>query len=167
MSSDVAGSERIAIEAPVIAGENGRRASLELAMHNTGLAFQRTRVAADRTLMAVIRTSLSLIGFGFTIAAFFRSLHSAGSITDSAFYAARNFGVALLATGILLLILGLYFHISFMRSLRRERKRLIERSMMFSDLPYPVSLTTIIAVVLMVIGMVALLSIILHELSLR
>ena len=142
-SNDTDDPGRITLDQQVVSNENGKPSSLELAMRNTALAYQRTRISADRTLMSVIRTSLSLMGFGFTIAGFFRSLHVAGTVTDSAFHAARNFGIALLSAGILLLILGLYFHVRFIGELRRERKQLVERSLVFSGMSYPISLTTI------------------------
>ena len=146
-------------------GEGGIAAGTQLAMRRTGLAFQRTRIGADRTLMAVIRTSLALISFGFTIFNFFKALYQGGNVNQSAFYAARNFGTALILTGIVLLILGLMFHIQFMRSLRRERNELIADHLLFGQLPYPVSLTTIIAIALLVIGLISLISIVLREIS--
>lgn len=141
----------------------GRSATTELAMRRTDLGFQRTRIAGDRTLMAVIRTSLSLISFGFTIFTFFRSMHQAELVKDVAARAARNFGIALNLTGIILLVLGLIFHVRFMQSLRKERNHLIAESMLYGELPYPVSLTTIIAVVLLGIGIVSLVSVVLRE----
>jgi putative membrane protein len=135
----------------------------ELAMRRTGLAFQRTRVSADRTLMAVIRTSLSLISFGFTIFQFFRSLHQAGTVNDAAFTTARRFGLSLLFTGIGLLIAGLVFHIRFNRSLRGERTLMVEHGFLHGQLPYPVSLTTIIALILLVIGTLTVIGIIVRE----
>src|SRR6187431_239840 len=72
--------------------------SVELWSRRTGMSFQRTRMSADRTLMSVIRTALSLIGFGFTIFQFFSKLRDAGTLAHAA--APRNFGVALVALGI-------------------------------------------------------------------
>jgi putative membrane protein len=76
--------------------------SVELSARRTGMSFQRTRMSADRTLMSVIRTSLSLIGFGFTIFQFFQKLRDAGTLAHAA--APRNFGISLVALGILMLI---------------------------------------------------------------
>src|ERR1700721_3271357 len=76
----------------------------ELARRRTGMSFQRTRMSADRTLMSVIRTSLSLIGFGFTIAQVFQKLRDQDVITKAA--APRNFGLALVGLGIVMLIIG-------------------------------------------------------------
>ena len=55
----------------------------ELAARRTGMSFQRTRMSADRTLMSVIRTSLSLIGFGFTIFQVFQKLRDQDVITKA------------------------------------------------------------------------------------
>lgn len=145
------------------ASSSGTNTGTELAMRRTGLAFQRTRVSADRTLMAVTRTSLSLIGFGFTIFQFFRSMHQAGTISDVASQGARNFAIVLIITGIGLLVFGLLFHIGFMKALRNERNSLVNEGLLHGELPYPVSLIMIVAVVLLAIGLVTLLGIILRE----
>src|SRR6266576_603693 len=89
--------------------------SQDLSSRRTGMAFQRTRMAADRTLMAVIRTSLSLISFGFTIAKAFEKLREMGTVSSEK--PARNFGVALVALGIAMLLLGIIYHLRFMYGL--------------------------------------------------
>ena len=88
----------------------------ELAARRTGMSFQRTRMSADRTLMSVIRTSLSLIGFGFTIAQVFQKLRDQDIITKAA--APRNFGLALVGLGIVMLVIGIIYHLQFMMGLR-------------------------------------------------
>jgi len=130
--------------------------STELSMRRTGISFQRTRMSADRTLMSVIRTSLSLISFGFTIFQFFRSLREAGSATETAAATARNFGIILIITGIGMLILGLGFHVSFMKALRDERTNLVTSGLLHGDLPYPISLTMIVAFILLGVGLLTL-----------
>src|SRR5215831_14002014 len=85
-----------------------------LSSRRTALAFQRTRMSADRTLMAVIRTSLSLIGFGFTIYQFFRYLRERAVTMELLRSAApRNFGLALVILGVVMLSLGIWRHIAF------------------------------------------------------
>src|SRR5690349_22023839 len=79
--------------------------SVEMSSRRTGMSFQRTRMSADRTLMSVIRTSLSLIGFGFTIFQVFQKMREHDMITHAA--APRNFGIALVGLGILMLIGGI------------------------------------------------------------
>jgi putative membrane protein len=132
----------------------------ELAARRTGMAFQRTRLAEDRTLMAVIRTSLSLIGFGFTIFQFFQRLREQDVITKAA--AARNFGVALVALGILMLIVGIVYHIQFMLGLRHLRESMRRDGLLHGESIFPVSLTLITAVVLLIIGVGAIVSMIFH-----
>src|SRR5678816_305830 len=88
-----------------------------LSMRRTGMSFQRTRMSADRTLMSVIRTSISLISFGFTIAQFFSKLKQADMLGGSP-NAPRNFGLALVWLGIGMLVIGIVYHLQFMRGLR-------------------------------------------------
>jgi putative membrane protein len=128
----------------------------ELAARRTGMAFQRTRLAEDRTLMAVIRTALSLIGFGFTIFQFFQTLRERDVISRAA--APRNFGVALVGLGVLMLILGIIYHLRFMLGLRRLRKSMSDDGLIHSETAFPVSLTLITAVLLLTIGLTAILS---------
>src|SRR5262245_20927434 len=92
-----------------------------LSSRRTALAFQRTRMSADRTLMAVIRTSLALIGFGFTIYQFFRYLReTTGTMQLLRGEAPRNFGMALVMLGVVMLSLGIWRHVAFMLELRAE-----------------------------------------------
>ena len=94
--------------------------SVELSSRRTGMSFQRTRMSADRTLMSVIRTSLSLIGFGFTIFQVFEKLREHNVITHAG--APRNFGITLVALGIVMLVGGIVYHLQFMLGLRQERE---------------------------------------------
>lgn len=128
----------------------------EMSMRRTGMSFQRTRLSADRTLMSVIRTSLSLISFGFTIFQVFQKLRDAGTLIHAA--APRNFGVSLVLVGILMLTIGIIYHIQFMIGLRRERNDMREAGTIHGDSRYPVSFTLVTAVVLLVIGLVAIFS---------
>jgi putative membrane protein len=128
----------------------------ELASRRTGMSFQRTRLSADRTLMSVIRTSLSLIGFGFTIAQVFEKLREQDVITKVA--APRNFGVALVALGILMLVLGIVYHIQFMAGLRHLRESMREERLVHGETSFPVSFTLITALILLIIGVAAIVS---------
>jgi putative membrane protein len=73
-------------------------------------AWLRTRLALERTLMAWARTSVSLIGFGFTIVQFFERVLSSASPSVPVLLpeAPRNFGLALIASGILGLVISLW-----------------------------------------------------------
>lgn len=125
----------------------------ELAARRTGMAFQRTRMAADRTLMAVMRTSLSLIGFGFTIFQFFQKLKDAGTIGHD--NAPRRFGTALVVLGIALLVGGIGYHVSYMVELRRLRAAMKAEGALYAETTFPVSLSLLVAVLLLVLGLVA------------
>jgi putative membrane protein len=113
-------------------------------------------MSADRTLMSVIRTSLSLISFGFTIYQVFEKLRDQNIITHAG--AARNFGVALVSVGILMLIGGIIYHIQFMVGLRNERKMLADDGLIHAQSIFPPSLTLITAGVLLLIGIAAIVS---------
>ena len=129
-------------------------------MRRTGMAFQRTRMAADRTLMAVIRTALSLISFGFTIYTFFSKLKDAGVLKGTAHV--RNFGESLVLLGVGMLILGIIYHVMFMLGLRRERDTMKAQNLVHAESGFPASLVLIVAVILLLIGIAAALSMIGH-----
>ena len=128
-------------------------ASVELAARRTGMAFQRTRMSADRTLMSVIRTSLSLIGFGFTIYQVFQKLLEAQVFRSSE--APRHFGEALVFLGVAMLVLGIGYHVAFMIELRNRREQLKREGLVHAESGFPPSLTLIVAIVLLGIGILA------------
>jgi putative membrane protein len=125
----------------------------ELSMRRTGMSFQRTRMSADRTLRSVIRTSLSLIGFGFTIAQFFEKLKQAGTLTHAA--APKNFGIALVMLGIVMLVIGIAYHVQFMIGLRHEREAMKDAGLIHGESRFPPSFTLITALILLAIGLAA------------
>jgi putative membrane protein len=129
-------------------------ASLELSSRRTGMSFQRTRMSADRTLMSIIRTALSLIGFGFTIYQFFGHMLEVPGTTLRP-HAPRNFGVALVALGLILLTLGIVYHLRYMQGLRAERRLMIGEGLVHGESHYPVSLTLITAGLLWMLGVLA------------
>ena len=130
--------------------------STELSARRTGMSFQRTRMSADRTLMSVIRTSLSLISFGFTIYQMFTRAHEAGILQSSV--AASSFGRALVLLGTVMLGLGIVYHLQFMVELRRQRAEMKAAGLIHGEGRFPISLTLITAVALLVIGLFALAS---------
>jgi putative membrane protein len=127
----------------------------ELSSRRTGMSFQRTRMSADRTLMSVIRTSLSLISFGFTI---FQVFHKFLPDSPTAAAPARNFGIALVALGIGMLVLGIGYHIQFMLGLRKERTQMKGAGLIHGESSFPPSLTLVTAVLLLLIGIAAIVS---------
>ena len=124
------------------------------------MSFQRTRMSADRTLMSVIRTSLSLISFGFTIFQVFEKLRDQQRITHAG--AARNFGVTLVALGIVMLVGGIIYHVQFMLGLRDEREAMTADGLIHGESRFPASLTLITAVILLLIGVAAIVSMVFH-----
>jgi uncharacterized membrane protein YidH (DUF202 family) len=125
----------------------------DMSKRRTGMSFQRTRMSADRTLMSIIRTSLSLISFGFTIFQFFQKLRDA-DLVESA-HEPRIFGMALVWLGIGLLAFGIAYHVMFMLGLRRTRAQMKGSELIYAESHFPVSLTLLAAVVLLVIGILA------------
>jgi putative membrane protein len=132
----------------------------ELSMRRTGMSFQRTRMSADRTLMSIIRTSLSLISFGFTIYQVFNKLKDAGVLSGVA--PARNFGTSLVLLGVAMLVLGIIYHLAFMTGLRQERRSLQTAGLVHAESGFPPSLTVIVAVVLLILGLAAAVSMVGH-----
>jgi putative membrane protein len=130
--------------------------SVELSSRRTGMSLQRTRMSADRTLMSVIRTSLSLITFGFTLYQFFERLVDVNVIANAS--AGRNFGIALVCLGIGMMVLGITYHLHFMYGLRLQREEMTELGLIHAQSRFPVSQTLIIAVLLLVLGLVAVVS---------
>lgn len=125
-----------------------------LSSRRTGMSFQRTRMSADRTLMSVIRTALSLISFGFTIDQAFSSL-DAFQATRLGTGAPRAFGIGLVGLGIVMLALGILYHLQFMNFLRKDRSAMAAEGLIAAKSPYPVSLTLLTAVVLLLLGLAA------------
>ena len=128
--------------------------SVELSARRTGMSFQRTRMSADRTLMSIMRTALSLIGFGFTIFQAFSHLRESKVIAETS-HAPQNFGIALVAFGVLMLTLGIVYHVQFMMGLRQEREAMISEGLIHGQSQYPISLTLITALLLLLIGVLA------------
>ena len=128
----------------------------DMSMRRTGMSFQRTRMSADRTLMSVIRTSLSLISFGFTIAQAFDKLAITKMLHGS--HAARNFGVSLVSLGIIMLAIGIVYHLRFMTGLRETRVDMTQAGLIHGDSAFPASFTLVTAMILLGIGVVAMLS---------
>jgi len=143
--------------------DDADRISVELSSRRTGMSFQRTRMSADRTLMSIMRTALSLIGFGFTIFQVFAKARDAKMIAESS-HAPQNFGLALVALGIVMLVLGIGFHVRFMLGLRRERAAMVGEGLVHGESEYPISLTLITATLLLLIGLIAIASMV-FELS--
>jgi putative membrane protein len=93
----------------------GHNTSNRLSQQRTELAVTRTTMAADRTLMAWTRTSLAMISFGFTVYKFVQYLREEGkTVLIRTEQGAQNFGMALIAVGILALLIACvqYWHLT-------------------------------------------------------
>jgi putative membrane protein len=134
--------------------------SFLLASQNTSLALQRTRMATDRTLMAVIRTSLSLISFGFTIYNLSKKLQTEEILKID--QTVPRFAIALVLLGIIMLIVGIAYHLQFMLQLRADRAALIADHLICGERRFPVSFTLLTAGLLLLLGVVAIISMIFH-----
>jgi len=131
----------------------------QLASQRNVLAFHRTYLAADRTLMASLRTALSLIGFGFTIFAFFRTLAGEELLGPAIPEGApARFGLSLVILGVVLLVLGIYSDIRFSKLLAQQREDMVRKGLMASEAQFPRSLTLPAAFLLLLIGLVAIFS---------
>lgn len=128
----------------------------DMAAQRTELAYQRNRFAADRTLMAIMRTSLSMIGFGFTIFSFFNSVATReviGHIVPDR--APGRFGLALVVLGVLMLVAGIVADVRYMGKLRRQHRWLLDSEWGGGIDPMDRSLTVVSAIVLVLIGLIA------------
>ena len=119
-------------------------------------SWLRTRMSLERTLMSWMRTGIALIGFGFTIFQFFQRLREQDVIKKAA--SARNFGLTLVALGVVMLILGIVYHVMFMLGLRRVRDNMRAESLVHGESGFPTSLVLIVAIILLLIGVAAALS---------
>ena len=114
----------------------------------TRLAIERTRVAYERTMMAWVRTGTSLITFGFTVYKFFQ-LDEAVKLSGRMLIGPREFAIGLILVGLLSLVLGTVEHSRDLRSLRAQNPQL------------PGSLSRWVAVVMVLLGVVALVAVVL------
>jgi putative membrane protein len=64
--------------------------------------------------------------------------------------------------GITMLVLGIGYHIAFMLALRRQRAQMTHDGLIHGESTFPVSLTLIVALVLLAIGVFAILSMVYH-----
>jgi len=107
--------------------------------------------------MSVIRTSLSLIGFGFTIFQFFAG-HKHANVLAGSSTVPRNFGFALVFLGTALLAGGIAYHVQFMLGLRQTRARLTADGLIHGESWFPVSLTLVVSILLLLVGLLAIVS---------
>jgi putative membrane protein len=109
----------------------------------TQLAYERTFLAHERTQMAWIRTALALISFGFTISKVFEMLRQQGGGAELQL-TPQGVGILMISIGLFALFLSTAQHVRVVRRLRAA----------CPDLPR--SLAWITAVLIAVLGLVAL-----------
>jgi len=113
------------------------------------LALERTRIAYERTLMAWVRTGASMITFGFSVYKFF-SYELEKSDSGASAIGPREFGIALILIGLIILATGRIEH-------RRDLRRLAQH---YPEMP--VSGTRIVQALVAVLGALALIAVILR-----
>jgi putative membrane protein len=73
-------------------------------------------------------------------------------------HGARNFGTALVALGILMLVIGIIYHVRFMLGLRAMRHAMTADGLIHGESGFPPSFTLITALILLFIGIAAIMS---------
>jgi putative membrane protein len=86
---------------------------------NTKLSVDRTRLSYERTMLSWIRTATSLITFGFSIQQFFRVARGGDSATTG-FIGPRIFGLLLISTGLIALLIAALEHRAAILDLRAQ-----------------------------------------------
>ena len=118
---------------------------------NNELAKERNRAAAERTLMAWIRTALSLISFGFGIDRLVAAVQSSRlSASDHVDISVRLLAIGFIAIGNVALLVAVLQHQQVLKRIRRNDFRY--------DPPIPIA--TITAISLLMIGTLALLTLV-------
>jgi len=117
------------------------------------LAKERNRAAYDRTLMAWIRTAISLIGFGFAIAKSYEyieaeTLEKTGRFIDQ-IHAPLWFGMSFILLGMLCILGGVMQYVKVVKQIQSGQ-------FIFGE---PRPLAKIVALILLVIGVFALITI--------
>ena len=107
----------------------------------TKLAIDRTRLAYERTQMAWVRTAASMISFGFTIYKALQFLRENSNAPPSTGITPREFGMGMMAIGVIALALATLQHQKNLRAMQQEY-----------GIPMPISVSSVVSVILSVIG---------------
>ena len=120
---------------------------------NTRLAVDRNRLAYERTMMAWIRTGISLITFGFSIYKFFQIQHESTSTQTEGFLGSANFGLVMIAIGLVALLIAALEN-------RRDMNRLKAE---FPDVHISRSLARVFAGLVSLLGIMGMIAVILRK----
>ena len=71
----------------------------------------------------------------------------------SALSSSRNFGESLVWLGIGMLLVGIIYHVAFMRELRVQRQQMRDAGLLHAQSGFPPSLTLIVAILLLMLGL--------------
>jgi putative membrane protein len=121
--------------------------------NNTRLAVERNRLAYERTMMAWIRTGISLITFGFSIYKFFQIQHESTSTQTEGLLGSANFGLVMIAIGLVALLIAALEN-------RRDMNRLKAE---FPDGHIPRSLARVFAGLVSLLGIMGMIAVILRK----
>jgi uncharacterized membrane protein YidH (DUF202 family) len=124
--------------------------------------LERMLMDADRMMMQAVSLSLSLIGFGFSINTFFRAAANEGAVANGDL-TARRLGLALLVIGLLFLSMSIWGQARYRRELSRRYGRAERASAWRAAFDGRVTPTFITALLLLLVGLSALVSIMLRR----
>ncbi len=112
---------------------------------STRFSFERTLLSHERTLMSWVRTATSLITFGFSLYKFFQ-LEVGGPLRGRPHQVigTREFAMIMIAMGLFALLIATIQNWQYRKNLRKQH------------LQVPLSLTTLVAGLISVLGLLAL-----------
>jgi putative membrane protein len=117
----------------------------------TRLSLDRTDMAHERTLMAWIRTAVSLITFGLTIYKFIQYLEKETGAPAGRVIGARGYGLSMIGTGLLALLLATISHRRDMKALRKK----------YVEVPY--SMAAVFGAVISLFGILAFIAVVFRQ----
>ena len=125
--------------------------SVESMDASTRNSFERTMLSHERTLMSWVRTATSLITFGFSIYKFFQlELGAPVRPRTHQFIGTREFAMFMIAIGLFALVLAAIQNWQYRKNLRKQHMKA------------PLSLATLVAGLISVLGILAMVSAILR-----
>jgi putative membrane protein len=76
--------------------------------------------------------------------------------------APRSFGIALVAMGVVMLVVGIIYHLQFMHGLRVERNQMAVAGILHAESHFALSFTLVTALFLLLIGIIAIVNMAFH-----